>query len=680
MDIFAILAFLGGLAFFLYGMSMMGDGLSRASGGKMEKILEQLTSSKWKGVLLGAAVTAVIQSSSATTVMVVGFVNSGIMKLGQAVGVIMGANIGTTATSWILSLTGIEGGNVFMQLLKPSSFAPVLKLGQAVGVIMGANIGTTATSWILSLTGIEGGNVFMQLLKPSSFAPVLALVGAAMLLFFKSEKKKNVGTIMVGFAILMYGMDAMSGAVKPLADVPEFGNALMMFTNPVMGVLAGTIITAVIQSSSASVGILQALCATGSVTYGLAIPIIMGQNIGTCITAILSAIGANKNAKRAAAIHLYFNLIGTAVFMVLFYGINMVVRFDFLGDAIGPANVAVIHSIFNVFTTAILYPFSNMLVKLAKATVGKEKDGEPKELEGPANVAVIHSIFNVFTTAILYPFSNMLVKLAKATVGKEKDGEPKELEVAVLDQRFLERPSFACEQAMEATRQMAELSRESFSLAVSLFDEYDEKKAQRVRELEDVVDKYEDHVGSYLVELSSRNLSDSDSRALSMMLHCLGDFERISDHSVSVMTAAQELYTKKLSFSEKGQKEMEIYSKAALEITNIAFGAFIEDDLRKARHVEPLEEVMDAIRNQVKERHVRRLQEGRCTIEMGFILSDICTDYERVADHCSNIAVYLLQRHDNSYDQHAYADVLRHGDNEEFKKECAMYREKYVLP
>lgn len=586
MDIFAILAFLGGLAFFLYGMSMMGDGLSRASGGKMEKILEQLTSSKWKGVLLGAAVTAVIQSSSATTVMVVGFVNSGIMKLGQA-----------------------------------------------VGVIMGANIGTTATSWILSLTGIEGGNVFMQLLKPSSFAPILALIGAAMLLFFKSEKKKNVGTIMVGFAILMYGMDAMSGAVKPLAEVPEFGNVLMMFTNPVMGVLAGTVITAVIQSSSASVGILQALCATGSVTYGLAIPIIMGQNIGTCITAILSAIGANKNAKRAAAIHLYFNLIGTAVFMVLFYGINMVVHFDFLGDAIGPANVA-----------------------------------------------IIHSVFNIFTTAILYPFSNMLVKLAKATVGKEKEGESKELEVAVLDERFLERPSFACEQAMEATREMAELSRESFSLAVSLFDEYDEKKAQRVRELEDVVDKYEDHVGSYLVELSSRNLSDSDSRALSMMLHCLGDFERISDHSVSVMTAAQELYTKKLSFSEKGQKEMEIYSKAALEITNIAFGAFIEDDLRKARHVEPLEEVMDAIRNQVKERHVRRLQEGRCTIEMGFILSDICTDYERVADHCSNIAVYLLQRHDNSYDQHAYADVLRHGDNEEFKQECAMYREKYVLP
>lgn len=586
MDIFAVLAFLGGLAFFLYGMSLMGDGLSRASGGKMEKILEQLTSSKWKGVLLGAAVTAVIQSSSATTVMVVGFVNSGIMKLGQA-----------------------------------------------VGVIMGANIGTTATSWILSLTGIEGGNVFMQLLKPSSFAPILALIGVALLLFFKSDKKKNIGTIMVGFAILMYGMDAMSGAVKPLADVPEFGNVLMMFTNPIMGVLAGTIITAVIQSSSASVGILQALCATGSVTYGLAIPIIMGQNIGTCITAILSAIGANKNAKRAAAIHLYFNLIGTAVFMVLFYGINMVVRFDFLGDAIGPANVA-----------------------------------------------VIHSIFNVFTTAVLYPFSNMLVRLAKATVGKEKEGEPKELEVAALDERFLERPSFACEQAMEATRQMAELSRESFNLAVSLFDEYDEKKAQRVCELEDVVDKYEDHVGSYLVELSSRNLSDSDSRALSMMLHCLGDFERISDHSVSVMTAAQELYTKKLSFSEKGQKEMEIYTKAALEITNIAFDSFIKDDLRKAMHVEPLEEVMDSIRSQVKERHVRRLQEGRCTIEMGFILSDICTDYERVADHCSNIAVYLLQRHDNSYDQHAYADVLRHGDNEEFKKECAMYREKYILP
>lgn len=586
MDIFAILSFLGGLAFFLYGMSMMGDGLSRASGGKMEKILEQLTSSRLRGVLLGAAVTAVIQSSSATTVMVVGFVNSGIMKLGQA-----------------------------------------------VGVIMGANIGTTATSWILSLSGIEGGNVFMQLLKPSSFSPVLALIGAALLMFSKSEKKKNIATIMIGFSILMYGMDAMSGAVKPLAEVPEFGNILTMFSNPVMGVLAGTVITAVIQSSSASVGILQALCATGSVTYGLAIPIIMGQNIGTCITAIMSSIGANKNAKRAAAIHLYFNLIGTFIFMIAFYSINMVVRFDFLEDAIGPANVA-----------------------------------------------VIHSIFNVVTTVILFPFGNMLEKLAHATVGKSKDTQTKELEVAALDERFLERPALGCEQALEATRQMADLSNESIKIAVSLFDRYDEKLAQHVRELEDTVDKYEDRIGNYLVKLSGKNLSDADSKSLSMMLCCIGDFERISDHSVSIMAAAKELNDKKIRFSEKGEKELEVFKAAVLEITGLAFESFIRDDVREASKVEALEEVMDYINTQVKERHIKRLQEGKCTIEMGFILTDICTSFERVADHCSNIAAYLQQSHENGYDPHAYAYAVRRSDNEEFKEECAEYREKFVLP
>lgn len=585
MDIFSVLSFLGGLAFFLYGMSMMGEGLSRASGGKMERILESLTKSRWKAVLLGAGVTAVIQSSSATTVMVVGFVNSGIMKLNQA-----------------------------------------------VGIIMGANVGTTATSWILSLTGIEGGSIFMQLLKPSSFSPVLALIGAAFLMFSRSEKRKNVGTIMVGFAILMYGMDGMSGAVKPLAEVPEFGRVLTMFSNPLLGVLAGTVITAVIQSSSASVGILQALCATGSVTYNLAIPIIMGQNIGTCVTAIMSAIGANKNAKRAAAIHLYFNLIGTVVIMTVFYGVNAVVKFDFLSDAIGPANVAVIHSIFNVVTTALLLPFGDQLVKLAHATVGKRAD------------------------------------------------EPEELEVAVLDERFLERPALGCEQALDAAKQMAQLSKEALDTAMSLFAKYDQKKAQRVRELEDTVDKYEDRIGSYLVNLSSRNLSDADSRSLSMMLHCIGDFERISDHAVSIMDAANELYTKKIRFSEKGQKELEIFSKAVREITGMAFEAFIQENIWEARKVEPLEEVMDYIHAEMKKRHVKRLQEGKCTIEMGFILTDICTNYERVADHCSNIAVYLLQRNESGYDPHAYSDVLRNGDNAGFKEECRRYKEKYVLP
>ncbi|MDO4344341.1 MAG: Na/Pi cotransporter family protein [Eubacteriales bacterium] len=587
MDIFAVLSFLGGLAFFLYGMSMMGDGLSRASGGKLEKILEKLTNSRWKGVLLGAGVTAVIQSSSATTVMVVGFVNSGIMKLNQA-----------------------------------------------VGVIMGANIGTTATSWILSLAGIEGSNLFLRLLKPSSFSPVLALIGAAFILFTKSEKKKNIGTIMVGFAILMYGMDAMSGAVKPLADVPEFGNILTAFSNPFMGVLAGTLITAVIQSSSASVGILQALCATGSVTYGLAIPVIMGQNIGTCITAIMSAVGASKNAKRAAAIHLYFNLIGTVVCMALFYSVNAIVRFDFLAEAVGPANIAVIHSIFNVFTTLLLLPFGDQLVKLAHVTVKSRK----------------------------------------------KQTDAQELEVKVLDERFLERPALGCEQALDATKQMAALSREAFDTAVSLFNEFDPQKAQLVREMENTVDKYEDRIGSYLVKLSGKNLSDSDSRSLSMMLHCIGDFERISDHAVSVAAAAEELHTKKIHFSEKGQKELEIYTRAVKEIMDLSFSAFQADDDKEAMKVEPLEEVMDYINAQMKKRHVKRLQEGKCTIEMGFILTDICTNYERVADHCSNIAVYLIQRYESEYDPHAYADVLRRDDNEEFKCACEVYRRKYSLP
>lgn len=585
MNIFSVLSFLGGLAFFLYGMSLMGDGLSRASGGKMERILESLTKSRWKAVLLGTAVTAVIQSSSATTVMVVGFVNSGIMKLNQA-----------------------------------------------VGIIMGANIGTTVTSWILSLTGIEGGGLFMQLLKPSSFSPVLALTGAMFLLFSKKEKRKNIGTIMVGFAILMYGMESMSGAVKPLADVPEFGRVLTMFANPVMGVLAGMLITAVIQSSSASVGILQALCATGSVTYSLAIPIIMGQNIGTCITAIMSAIGANKNAKRAAAIHLYFNLIGTIICLTAFYGINHFVHFDFLTDAIGPANVAVVHSIFNVVTTIILLPFGNLLVKLAHDTVGRKSDGT------------------------------------------------KELEVAALDERFLERPALGCEQALDAAKQMAQLSKEAFDTAMELFEKYDDKKAQQVRELEDTVDKYEDRLGSYLLKLSGKNLSDGDSRSLSMMLHCIGDFERISDHAVNVMEAAEELYRKKIHFSEKGQKELEIFTKAVREITDRTFDAFERNDLKEAVKVEPLEEVMDYINAEMKKRHVKRLQEGKCTIEMGFILTDICSSYERVADHCSNVAVYLLQRNESGYDPHAYSDVLRSGENAAFQRECEIYKSKYVLP
>lgn len=585
MDIFSAIAFLGGLAFFLYGMSMLGDGLSRASGGKMEKILEKLTSSRIKAVLLGAGVTAVIQSSSATTVMVVGFVNAGIMKLNQA-----------------------------------------------VGLIMGANIGTTATSWILSLTGIEGSNFFLKMLKPTSFAPILAIIGAFILMFAKSEKKKNVATIMVGFAILMSGMTAMSSAVEPLAEVPEFGQILVKFANPVAGVLAGMIITAVIQSSSASVGILQALCATGNVTYGLAIPIIMGQNIGTCITAIMSAIGANKNAKRAAAIHLYFNLIGTVVCLILFYGINVFVHFDFLTDAIGPANIAIIHSVFNIFTTVLLLPFGNQLVKLAQLTVGKHEEKEVSD----------------------------------------------EMQIPVLDERFLERPAVAAEYSYVAAKRMAYLSRESLLSSLELFDQYDDKKAERITELEETVDQYEDKIGSYLVQLSSKTLSDTDSRSMTMLLHCIGDFERISDHAVSLMRSAKEMKEKDLHFSEHADAEMSVFRAAVKDIVDTAFSAFVTDNVKEAKKVESLEDVIDDINIQVRNRHVRRLQEGRCTIQLGFILSDMCTDMERISDHCSNISAYQVQQHDSEYDPHAYSNEIR--DHEDFRQQREKYRELYELP
>ena len=585
MDIFSAIAFLGGLAFFLYGMSMLGDGLSRASGGKMEKILEKLTSSRIKAVLLGAGVTAVIQSSSATTVMVVGFVNAGIMKLNQA-----------------------------------------------VGLIMGANIGTTATSWILSLTGIEGSNFFLKMLKPTSFAPILAIIGAFILMFAKSEKKKNVATIMVGFAILMSGMTAMSSAVEPLAEVPEFGQILVKFANPVAGVLAGMIITAVIQSSSASVGILQALCATGNVTYGLAIPIIMGQNIGTCITAIMSAIGANKNAKRAAAIHLYFNLIGTVVCLILFYGINVFVHFDFLTDAIGPANIAIIHSVFNIFTTVLLLPFGNQLVKLAQLTVGKHEEKEVSD----------------------------------------------EMKIPVLDERFLERPAVAAEYSYVAAKRMAYLSRESLLSSLELFDQYDDKKAERITELEETVDQYEDKIGSYLVQLSSKTLSDTDSRSMTMLLHCIGDFERISDHAVSLMRSAKEMKEKDLHFSEHADAEMSVFRAAVKDIVDTAFSAFVTDNVKEAKKVESLEDVIDDINIQVRNRHVRRLQEGRCTIQLGFILSDMCTDMERISDHCSNISAYQVQQHDSEYDPHAYSNEIR--DHEDFRQQREKYRELYELP
>lgn len=593
MDLFDILTMVGGLALFLYGMEVMGGGLSKASGGRMERILEKMTDNVLKAVLLGAGVTAVIQSSSATTVMVVGFVNSGIMKLSQA-----------------------------------------------VGVIMGANIGTTATSWLLSLTGIEGDSFWLTLLKPSSFSPVLAVIGVAFLMFSKNEKKKNIGTIMVGFAVLMFGMETMSDAVKPLADVPEFVNILLMFKNPLLGMLAGVVLTAVIQSSSASVGILQSLCVTGAVSYGAAIPIIMGQNIGTCVTALLSSIGASRNARRTAFVHLYFNIIGTAIFMIVFYALNGVMQFGFIDEIANPAGIAVIHSIFNVTATAVLLPFHRGLEKLATLTV-RDTDEE-----------------------------------AGYAAGEEGTGDA----LLLLDERFIEKPGFAMENCREVTIRMAELSKKALFTAMDLLKDYDGKKAEYVLKLENDVDHYEDKLGTYMIRLSSRNLSERDSKLLSMLLHCIGDLERISDHAVNIMEKAQEMSEKGLTFSDRGLAELEIYSRAVRDIIEMSIRAFEKNDAELARQVEPLEEVIDQLNDELKSRHITRLRSGECSMEMGFVLSDITINYERVADHCSNLAVCLLRTHENAFDVHEYLDELKENKDEVFRAAYLKDKEIYALP
>lgn len=588
MDFFSILTLLGGLAMFLYGMQVMGDGLAKVSGGKLEQILENLTSSPIKAVLLGAGVTAVIQSSSATTVMVVGFVNSGIMTLKQA-----------------------------------------------VGVIMGANIGTTITSWILSLAGIESENFFIQLLKPTSFAPILAMIGVVCLMFLKEQKKKDIGVILLGFSVLMFGMDTMSAAVKPLADVPEFTSLLLKFSNPILGIIAGTVLTAVIQSSSASVGILQALCLTGAVPFGSALPIIMGQNIGTCVTALLSAIGAKKNAKRAAMMHLYFNLIGTIVFMSVFYLINSFVHFGFLEEAASPAGIAIMHSAFNIIATVVWLPFSGLLVKLACLTIRDKEE---------------------------------------AVVSAEDQ------EFMILESRFLEKPAFAVEQGRTAARRMAEDCHQAFTMAVQLIDHYQETGVEKVEKMESKVDRYEDELGTYLVKLSHKDLSERDSHSLSMMLHCIGDFERISDHAVNIMESAQELHSKGLSFSEKATQELHIITSAVEEILQTALSVFAEQDVKKAASIEPLEEVVDELSQELKRRHVQRLRKGTCTIEMGFILSDITTSLERIADHCSNIGVCVTQVREDLYDTHSHLDEMKNEPDANFYRNLEEVREKYLLP
>lgn len=579
MDIFNALTLIGGLCLFLFGMSVMGDALERRAGGSLKKILARLTKSKITGFLTGLVVTSVIQSSSATTVMVVGFVNSGMMTLRQS-----------------------------------------------IGVIMGANIGTTVTAWILSLGGISSDNIFMQLLKPSSFTPVLALIGTGLLMFGKSSKKKDTGTILLGFATLMFGMDTMSSAVSGLADVPAFRNLFVMFKNPILGMLVGAVLTAIIQSSSASVGILQALSATGQVSYGAAIPIIMGQNIGTCITAILSSFGTNKNAKRAAVVHLSFNIIGTIIWL----------------------------SVFSIVSVTI----------------------KPAILDAPAThlgIAVAHSSFNIACTILLFPISFILEKIAIKVV---PDGN-KKVVVAELDERLLATPPVALEHCESVVREMAELSVASMKKSFCMLKKYDAAVAEEIRKSEEKVDHYEDILGSYLVKLSGYQINDSDSAEISKLLKVIGDYERISDHSINILESAEEMRDKEIKPTEKAQKELDNLCCAVSEILDISYDAFARNDTDEAKGVEPLEEVVDELREKIRNGHIERLKNGECSIEMGFVWADLLTNLERTADHCSNIAICVIDASEHNMNVHQSLREMKKG-NAFFDEKYAVFAEKYL--
>ena len=583
MDFFGLLTMIGGLALFLYGMKTMGDALSKIAGGRLEQVLERMTNNPVKAVLLGAGVTAVIQSSSATTVMVVGFVNSGIMKLSQA-----------------------------------------------VGVIMGANIGTTVTSWILSLSGIESGNFFVKLLKPSSFSPVLALIGVILVMFIKNTKKNDVGTILIGFAVLMFGMETMSSAVKPLADVPEFTSLFTAFENPVLGMIVGAVLTAVIQSSSASVGILQAMCATGSVTVKAAIPVIMGQNIGTCVTALLSGVGANRNARRASLIHLYFNLIGTFVFMIVFYAMNHFVPFAFLSDTANGAVIAVIHSVFNIVSTIVLLPASKLLVKFAYFTIPQSED-ETLETSGKG-----------------------------------------------LDERFLEKPAFAVAQCKNAVCDMAQLILKAMSLCVFIQEKYDENAVQTIMEIEQEVDAREDELSSYLTKLSTKPLSEQDSKTINKFSRSITDFERISDYTKGIAFAQKKLNKNKEKFSKKAAAEAKLIYEATLEIVECTVSGFIHGDKEMAFRIDPLADVISQVKKDIRKNHSKRLEMGECSVELGLELTDMVTSLERIAKHCSNIAEEQTASETDQYALHQYARNVKER-NQLYKELLEGYTEKYSL-
>lgn len=582
MDIFGILELIGGLALFLFGMSLMGTGLEKSAGNKLKGFLERLTSKKLNGFLMGLAVTAIIQSSSATTVMVIGFVNSGIMTLKQA-----------------------------------------------LHVIMGANVGTTVTAWLLSLAGIQGNNIFIQLLKPTSFTPILALIGIVFYMFLKNKKKNDIGLILLGFATLIYGMEAMSAAVKPLSHMEGFANLFLLFSNPILGVLVGAIVTGIIQSSSGAVGILQALSTTGQISIGATIPIIMGQNIGTCVTALISSVGTNKNARRAAIVHLYFNLVGTVFYLSLFAILNRVFSFAFVNQAANPFTIAIIHTIFNLACTALLLPFSELLEKLAYRTIPDDNE-------------------------------------------KEK--------VLLLDARLFSTPSIALNRSREIAKEMADTSVKALKMSFGLIDDYNEKVAEKVSALEDQTDIYEDSLGTYLVKLSSQNLSSRDSTEAAKILFLIGEFERIADYASNITKSAQEIYEKKLVFSDQAKNELAVMLSAVEEIVKLAVNSFKENNLTLAAKVDPLEEVIDELKSAIKKQHVGRLQSTECTIELGFVFSDLLTVLERISDHSSNIAGCVIEMSHDSMNMHDYLHTVKYERNTEFKELFSEYSKKYTLP
>ncbi len=579
MDFFDVLTLLGGLSLFLFGMEVMGKSLEKSAGNRLKIILAKLTSNPIKGFLLGVVVTAIIQSSSATTVMVVGFVNSGVMALEQSINIIIGANVGTAVTSWLLSLTGLESSNFFLRLFKPSSLAP--------------------------LCGLFG---------------ILLLMGS------KKQRKKDFGMIFLGFAALMFGMEIMSDAVAPLSEMESFKNILLMFSNPILGVIVGTVFTAIIQSSSASVGILQALSMTGAITYGTAIPIIVGQNIGTCVTALISSMGATRDARRASMIHLYFNVLGAIVWLGLFYIVEAIFNFSFMELAyVNPLSIAVLHTVFKILCTGLFLPLNKPLLKLASMTVKEKKLGEEFEL---------------------------------------------------LDERLFMTPAIAVDHAGQVAKLMADRAREGLRISMNLITDYNLADDEKVVQLEDKVDQYEDKIGSYLVKLSSHEMEEHVSLELTKLLHMIGDLERISDHSVNIVESAREMHDKELSFSEEARAELLGMLKAVNDILDYSIDAFLTGDMDMALHVEPLEETIDTMRDMLKANHILRLKKGECTIELGFVLNDLLTNLERVSDHCSNVAMCLMEVAQERFDIHGYQRDVEHKSN--FTDEYGKNMEKYM--